>query len=509
MKNIGIVCEYNPFHNGHAKQLAFVRSHGAAICLMSGNYVQRGEPAILDKWTRARAAVRCGADLVLELPVTYALRSAEGFADGAVELFSRLGCIDALCFGSETGALDEIMSTAEILLSEMFAQVLRTELDTGVSFPTARQRALEKIGKRLTINNITSTTKSEHGEEISEKRGREEVAAEESAREAGISDCGAGEMDGTLCGATGEGRDALLDSLGKKTPLASTQLTGADRLTINIIMSTKRREREELHPDVALRGRGSASPASSSVNRMGTINSALLEKPNDILAVEYCKSILRRGGKIQPLVIQRAGDYHGGSEQENPSASFLRGSLDWSEYVPAAVGEEFFTAPRYRTECGERAFLARLRGMSESDFERLPYGSEGLWRRLMRACRTERNLEAVIAATKSKRYTRTRIMRMLLCAFLGVDAECLAQPAPYVRVLATNERGQEILRQIRRTGEIPLLHTGDIPPRCEYAELERRAADLFSLFAESEPPAPGMERRSRLFRFQNMEKNPE
>ena len=84
MKNIGIVCEYNPFHNGHFYQLQEVRSVGRAVCLMSGSFVQRGEPAIIDKYTRAKAAVLCGADLVLELPLPYAIASAEGFGEGAV-----------------------------------------------------------------------------------------------------------------------------------------------------------------------------------------------------------------------------------------------------------------------------------------------------------------------------------------------------------------------------------------------------------------------------------------
>lgn len=93
MRIVGIVCEYNPFHNGHQRQLQAVHAAGGtAVCLMSGNYVQRGEPAILEKHVRAAAAVDCGADLVLELPVTYALRSAEGLClAGGVELLGRHG----------------------------------------------------------------------------------------------------------------------------------------------------------------------------------------------------------------------------------------------------------------------------------------------------------------------------------------------------------------------------------------------------------------------------------
>ena len=147
MKNIGIICEYNPFHNGHAKQLRTVHAQdGTCVCLMSGNYVQRGEPAILDKWTRAKAAVLCGADLVLELPVTYALRSAEGFAAGGVEIFDRLGCIDGLSFGSELVDINGIMSTAEALDSTEFSEHLHDALAEGLSFPAARQQALAALG---------------------------------------------------------------------------------------------------------------------------------------------------------------------------------------------------------------------------------------------------------------------------------------------------------------------------------------------------------------------------
>ena len=147
MKNIGIICEYNPFHNGHAKQLRTVHAQdGTCVCLMSGNYVQRGEPAILDKWTRAKAAVLCGADLVLELPVTYALRSAEGFAAGGVEIFDRLGCIDGLSFGSELVDINSIMSTAEVLDSTEFSEHLHDALAEGLSFPAARQQALAALG---------------------------------------------------------------------------------------------------------------------------------------------------------------------------------------------------------------------------------------------------------------------------------------------------------------------------------------------------------------------------
>ena len=189
MRIAGIICEYNPFHNGHAHQLAVLREAGyAPVCVMSGDYVQRGEPAVIPAASRAEAAVRCGAALVLELPPSYALRSAEGFADGGVELLDRLGCAEALCFGSESGDAEALLATARTLLSPELVPLLKQELAGGASFPAARQRALE---------------------------------------------------------------------------------------------------------------------------RLGAPGAALLERPNSILAVEYCKALLRRGSRMRPIVLHRAGDYHG------------------------------------------------------------------------------------------------------------------------------------------------------------------------------------------------------
>ena len=142
MRIAGIICEYNPFHNGHAHQLAVLREAGyARVWVMSGEYVQRGEPAVIPAAARAEAAVRCGAALVLELPPSYALRSAEGFADSGVELLDRLGCAEALCFGSESGDAEALLATARTLLSPELVPLLKQELAGGASFPAARLTA--------------------------------------------------------------------------------------------------------------------------------------------------------------------------------------------------------------------------------------------------------------------------------------------------------------------------------------------------------------------------------
>lgn len=153
---IGITSEYNPFHRGHEYQIRRVRElmgdDCAVVCVMSGNFVQRGEAAIFPKHLRAAAAVECGADLVLELPVPYVLSSAERYAAAAVALFDSLGCVDALCFGSESGDRELLEKTAELLLRRDTDEMIKQMLSTGISYAAARQAAAESIaGRELSI----------------------------------------------------------------------------------------------------------------------------------------------------------------------------------------------------------------------------------------------------------------------------------------------------------------------------------------------------------------------
>ena len=142
---IGIVAEYNPFHNGHTRLIEQTRARLGAdcpvVCVMSGDFVQRGSPAVYSKFARAEAAARCGADLVLELPLPWALSSAEGFARGAVGLLGGLGVVTHLSFGSECGELEPLQRVAEALLDPLLGEDLRAELQAGIPFAAARQRA--------------------------------------------------------------------------------------------------------------------------------------------------------------------------------------------------------------------------------------------------------------------------------------------------------------------------------------------------------------------------------
>lgn len=375
---IGIICEYNPLHSGHKKQIDTIRTtfgpDTAIVCAMSGNFVQRGAPAIIDKSLRAQAAITVGADLVLELPISTALSSAEGFAAGGVRVLSPL--CDILCFGAETADAPQLMTTARALLSKDFPPLLREKLDTGLSFPAARQAALK-------------------------------------------------------------------------------DLTG---------------------------------------------DASLLRQPNDILAVEYCKAILSQNSKMNIFPIRREGSYHAEvADAENPSATSVRNlmllSQNWKHCIPKQALPCFENATLHTLAAGERAILAKLRTMTDAEFEALPYGSEGLWRKLMHASRREATLDAILEATKSKRYTRTRLQRMILCAFLGITQKTLEAEVPYCRVLAFNDTGRTLLRSVKKEGFCRNAGEAIDHP---YQALERHCGDLYGLFAVDGTEAPKTEENRRV-----------
>jgi len=149
LKTIGIVAEYNPFHTGHAYQIAQTRrlfqEETAVAAVMSGNWVQRGECAVTDKWTRAEMALAGGADLVLELPTVWAAASAEGFARGAMATLAATGVVDVLSFGSECGETAPLLELARCLNSPDFSRALRRELGPKKSFVQCRRQAAERL----------------------------------------------------------------------------------------------------------------------------------------------------------------------------------------------------------------------------------------------------------------------------------------------------------------------------------------------------------------------------
>ncbi len=380
MKIAGIICEYNPFHKGHQRLFDLIRrefgENTPIVCVMSGNYVQRGTPAAWDKYTRANAAVACGADLVLELPLTAVLHSAEGFASAGVEILTKLGSVTHLCFGSECGDISLLTDLAAKMRTEEYAETLRDYLAEGNSYAAARQLAA------------------------------------------------------------------------------------------------------------------------------GCCNE-LMSQPNNILGLEYCLAIQTSGSSLIPCTFQRNGSYHADvPEEAEPSATSIRGCLDrddWTDYLPTEAAAQLASAPRYDTKWGERAVLARLRSLSDEQWEQTAHGSEGLWRKAMKASRSCSTLEDILQAVKSKRYPMTRINRLLLCAYLGITSEQLHASIPYVRILAVSSTGRTLLRQAKNDSSLTLINPGETPCDQAYYRLETVASDLFSLFCAPDAlPLCGAEQAARI-----------
>lgn len=378
MNTAGIICEYNPFHNGHKLHMEETRAQigpgGGILCVMSGNYVQRGDVAVFSKHARAKAAVRSGADLVVELPTPWAISSAEGFARGAVAVLAGTGVCTHLSFGCECGSAEPLAALADTLLSEPWRESLKKELSQGISFAKARQNAAAEL--------------------------------------------------------VGEA-------------------------------------------------------------------AALLEKPNNSLAVEYLKAARTQGAPLIPLPVLRKGAEHDGEKPTGgiASASYLRERMrsggETAAYIPAAAAEVFaqeMAAGRgpVRFQTVEAAVLARLRTMTDEDYRNLPFDAEGLSDRLMRFARSGGSVEEILEKTKTKRYALSRLRRMVLAAYLGITAADVSGTPPYIRVLALNDRGRELLREMGRRATLPVIvkpaEAKALPESARHVfELEAAATSLYVL----------------------------
>ena len=381
MKTAVITAEYNPFHKGHRWQLEQVRAAGAShvAVVMSPDFTQRGTPAIFPKRLRAQAALQNGADLVLELPVCYALAGAQRFAFGAVQLAAAMGCVDLLAFGAEDADLVQLRQACTALQQEEATQPIRQLLPSGITFAKARERAVAAV-------------------------------------------------------------------YGEETAL-------------------------------------------------------LLQKPNNILAIEYlCQLEKLPDAHIQPLALGRIGNTHDGEPVgEFASASFLRGLMlegRWEQaqqYLPQNVWQLYRQAQQdgqfADLQLGERAVLSALRRMEQREMAQLADLSEGLENRLYRASREACSLEQLYAAVKSKRYPLARVRRLVMNAFLQLPAQMQMLPPPYLRVLGMNERGKQILSAMKRTASLPVSTslmklTRSTQAARQWAQVEAAACDQYSIFCQ-------------------------
>ena len=379
MRICGIISEYNPFHKGHAHQISAAKAalgeDCAVVCCMSSDFVQRGDAAILPKHLRAKAAVLGGADVVLELPALYALRSAEGFAQSAVDILLGTGVLTDLSFGAEDADPELLKETASLLLEHQTVQDTLLHLKTGISYAAARERALYA--------------------RVKEKAG-------------------------------------------------------------------------------------------------------ILQKPNNILAIEYCKALIRRESAVNILPISRVGAGHDeGAEGEYASASHIRqllreGQFDQAlPYLPdstAAILREAMDKGQALVDQSrlENAMLSALVRLTAEDLAALPDANEGLDNRLLEAIRKGRTIEEICAQAKTKRYALSRIRRMVFCAWLGITRQEAETAPPYVRVLAFSDKGREVLKAARKQATLPLItkpaHAFDLGGDARVIfEREALACDLYHL----------------------------
>lgn len=380
MKTIGIIAEFDPFHRGHAYLAAEAHrrcgADGAVVAAMSGHFTQRAAPAALRPLARAEMALAGGVDLVLELPLPWAVSSAERFALGGVQVLAAAGC-DALAFGSECGDIALLRRCAAALESPDYSAALRAALGTGVSFAAARQSAVAAL------------------------------AGEETA--------------------------------------------------------------------------------------------AVLSRPNDLLGVSYLCAIRRLGVSMEPIAVPRVGAAHNAPAPEDgyASASAIRALLRAGQLSEAAalLPEESGKILRREWEAGlaapslehcARGVLYRLRQMTEADFRALPDCSEGLEHRLYAAAQAAASPEEFCRLVKTKRYAYSRVRRLLLWTFLGLEKADIPAALPYLRVLGLNPAGQALLRRCQREGALPVLTRPTAvrrlsPEAQRLFQLELRSEDLWRL----------------------------
>ena len=344
---LGIVSEYNPFHNGHLHHLQKSKEltkTDFSVVVMSGNFVQRGDTSLVNKWVKTEMALEAGVDLVIELPTVYAISSAENFADGAVKILNSLGVVDFISFGSEIGEIAPLNDVANILYQEPkeFSSLITAQLKSGLSYPRAREIAL-------------------------------------------------------------------------------SQFFG----------NSKR-------------------------------YSEILNNPNNILGIEDLKSLKKHRSHITPLTIKRDySDYNSKQVKKGiASATAIRTMVQNKKNVHYVVPYETYELLDKEINygkiisslsCFEKEIIYTLRRMTLSEIANLPDVSEGLENKIKMAANTCNKLDDLIKNIKSKRYTQSRIQRILLYALLNISSKDISSSRrvnPYIRVLGFNKHGKRIISAI-------------------------------------------------------------
>ncbi len=351
-KVLGIVAEYNPFHNGHLYHLTESKKITGAtytVAIISGNFTQRGNTSFIDKWTKTKSALECGIDLVIELPVLYSISSAENFADGAIKLLNSMQVIDYVSFGAETANMNMLSVISDVLYQEPkeYQNLLSKQLQAGLSFPKARENALLAY---LNDNKYAS----------------------------------------------------------------------------------------------------------------------VLSSPNNILGIEYLKALKKYKSTIQPIAMPRFEsshndlNYHGNNIA---SSTAIRNIIQNSRFdiakklMPDSSFKNLFENIKIGhivpdISVFEKQIIFKLRSMSPYEISLLPDVSEGLEFLIKKAADSCNSIIEFLNIVKTKRYTSTRLQRILLYALLGITKKDIAmskKTLPYIRVLGFNERGKYLISEVAKS----------------------------------------------------------
>ncbi len=353
-KVLGIVAEYNPLHNGHLYHIQNAKEQAGAdyvVAVMTGNFMQRGNTSIVNKWEKTKMAINSGVDLVIELPTLYSISSAENFASGAIKILNEIGIITHISFGMEEKDIQTLNNISQLLCQEpiKYKMILKNQLNEGISYPKARQNAIVRYLDDNKYENVLSGS-------------------------------------------------------------------------------------------------------------------------NNILAIEYLKAIRKQKSKIIPIGIRREKVFYNSKKiiDEYASSTGIRSLLirnqleDISRVVPSSsfnILIENLKNGTYTLDISSYSheIMYKLRNMNLKELSNLPEVSEGLENAIKQASCKTNNIIELINMIKSKRYTQTRIQRILLYALLGInksDIEMSKKTTPYVRVLGCSENGKKLLSEISSKAKV-------------------------------------------------------
>ncbi len=387
MKICAIICEYNPFHNGHQYQIDTLKQKygiDKVIGIMSGNFVQRGFPSIMDKYTRAKIAVECGCDLVVGIPTPYTLASAEIFAMAGVKIASAIQGVTHISFGCETQNISVLYKLADYLSrpNETFNTTYKNYIQNGDSHPISLTKTLVDMIK---IGEINFATEKE-----------------------------------------------IID---------------------------------------------------------------IVSMPNNILALEYLKQI--KHTSLTPIILQRTSNYHSGKVTNNTSAKAIRQFyLSHNTLLPIKKSmpqKSFVELKNYAKECGKvdydtfcKLLLSNIKLSSVNNIKNIFDVEQGLENRIITCAQNTNNFEKFFSALATKRYTNSRLQRILLCHLLQISKDMtlsIKNDDFYIKVLAI--KNTDILKDISGTKNLVVRAKDADKINSNFVDIEDRANQLYSMLLKN------------------------